>query len=365
MNQKVIEVPPFKMYYPSRESMTAAQARFFDWWAKEWKAGRAIPVNGNISYLYCYLYSVLSKAPHEIVEELIRFRPAFQGEPGISEACSSWISDAYVVLGDYAKALEEFPKPRLGSRASNRTDSLLSLRLLLDLDIDALSVLTLAGPNVTTFGRKHLESIESYLSIQLAERHKHDSVSLLESWARDSHRYTYFVFGGSVQSTGLRNVPAFSFSLNKRALAFAAQETRSAENAIRDEQGLPAVGEGWVSETELYYLLKTEFPNTQVIQHACPSWLGQQHLDVFFPEYGVAIEYQGTQHDRPVEYFGGYDAFQRSRRRDAAKKRKCARNGIVLVEVRPGYDIAAVAKRIWDATSQRPDNSPPNSLSAI
>jgi hypothetical protein len=356
MNQKDIEVPPFKMYFPSREGMTVEQGRFFDWWVAEWNAGRAIAVNGNISYLYCYLYSVLAKQTSEIIEELSRFRLAYQTEPSVSDYCSCWISDAYVILGDYGKALEEFPKPRLGSRASSNTDSLLSLRLLLGLDIDALSLLTLAGPAVSAFGRKQLESIESYISVQLAERHKHDPASLLADWARDSHRHSYSVFGGSALSRGIQDVPAFSFSLNKRALAFAAQETRSAENAIRDEQGLPAVGEGWVSETELYYLLKAEFPDTQVIQHASPAWLGQQHLDVFFPEHSVAVEYQGSQHDRPVEYFGGDTAFKQVRRRDASKKRKCTRNAVALIEVRPGYDIAAVAKGIRNAISQRAKN---------
>ena len=356
MNQKHIEVPPFRMYYPSRESMTAEQGRFFDWWVTEWKVGRAVPVNGNLSYLYCYLYSVLSKDASEIVEELTRFRVAFRAEPNMSEACSSWISDAYVVLGDYGKALEEFPKPRLGSRASNATDSLLSLRLHLQLDVDGLSLLTLAGAKVTSFGRKHLGSIESYLNVHLAERHKHDPASLLADWSWDSHRNSYPVFSGSALFRGIPDMPAFSFSLNKRALAFAAEETRSAENAIRGEQGLPAVGEGWVSETELYYLLKAEFPDTQVIQHASPSWLGQQHLDVFFPEYGIALEYQGFQHDRPVEYFGGDAAFKQVRRRDASKKGKCTRNSVVLIEVRPGYDIAAVAKRIRNANSERAKN---------
>lgn len=353
MNRKDIEVPPFKMYYPSREGMTSEQRLFFDQWLTEWKGGRPIPVNGNISYLYCYLYSVLEKHPSQVIEELRRLRVAYQTEPSVSDYCSCWISDAYVILGDYGKALEEFPKPRLGSRASSQTDSLLSLRLILGLDVDELSLLTLAGPAVTGFGRKHLESIESYLGVQLAVRRKHDPASLLVDWARDSHRYGYTVFGGSTLSRGLQEVTAFSFSLNQRALAFAAQETRSAENAIRDEQGLPAVGEGWVSETELYHLLKAEFPDIKVMQHASPAWLGQQHLDVFFPEHGIAVEYQGPQHDQPVEYFGGDAAFKQVRRRDASKKSKCIRNSVVLIEVRPGYDMAAVVKAIRDAMSQR------------
>ena len=42
------------------------------------------------------------------------------------------------------------------------------------------------------------------------------------------------------------------------------------------------VGEGWVSETKLFYLLQEKFPELEIVQHASPDWLGRQHLDIFF-----------------------------------------------------------------------------------
>jgi hypothetical protein len=109
---------------------------------------------------------------------------------------------------------------------------------------------------------------------------------------------------------------------------------------------IPRVGEGWVGETELYYALRNAIPEAEVDQHARPAWLGRQHLDVFIPSYGVGLEYQGLQHDSPVEYFGGEAAYQATRRRDTAKKRACAKNGVKLTEVLPGYRLEELVKAI-------------------
>ena len=64
------------------------------------------------------------------------------------------------------------------------------------------------------------------------------------------------------------------------------------------------------------------------MRHARPKFLFQQHLDIFIPKLMVALEYQGTQHDRPVEFCGGAEAFQRTQERDSRKRRLCAANGV-------------------------------------
>jgi hypothetical protein len=56
------------------------------------------------------------------------------------------------------------------------------------------------------------------------------------------------------------------------------------------------------------------------------------------PEWKIGIEYQGIQHDRPVDYFGGIDAWVLTVARDARKRAKCKELAITLIEVRPGYD---------------------------
>ncbi len=107
------------------------------------------------------------------------------------------------------------------------------------------------------------------------------------------------------------------------------------ENIIREEKSIPKIGEGWISETLLFYEIKEEFKDHNVIQHGSPKWLGQQHLDIFFPELNIAIEYQGAQHTKPVSFFGGQEAFIKNLERDSRKKKLCEENGVILLYVYP------------------------------
>jgi hypothetical protein len=96
----------------------------------------------------------------------------------------------------------------------------------------------------------------------------------------------------------------------------------------------------------LYREIKNHFPTLNVIHHGSPKWLGNQHFDIWIPELNVAIEYQGLQHDKPVEYFGGKEAFKRNKERDQLKLKKCLNNNCKLIEVRPGYVFKEIIKQI-------------------
>ena len=128
---------------------------------------------------------------------------------------------------------------------------------------------------------------------------------------------------------------------------------REAENEVRESQGLPKTGEGWVSESELHQLVAKSFTATTVLQHAQPQWLRPQHIDTYLPEYNIGIEYQGRQHDEPIEYFGGEAAFKEQQRRDRRKKRLCRQNGCVLIEVREGYESEDLVAEIEGLIAQR------------
>ena len=119
-----------------------------------------------------------------------------------------------------------------------------------------------------------------------------------------------------------------------------------AENALREDNGIPRIGEGWITETDLYYKIKNHYSEFTVLQHYHDSWLGNQHLDVYIKELNVGIEYQGAQHYRPIEIFGGEDGFIQTQKRDKAKVQKCKKNGTRLVIVNEGYDIDEVIKEI-------------------
>jgi hypothetical protein len=115
-------------------------------------------------------------------------------------------------------------------------------------------------------------------------------------------------------------------------------------NELRVARNLPKVGEGWISETKLFYDITKVFPELEVKHHGNPYWLGRQHFDIYFPDLNIAIEYQGTQHQKPVEYFGGEEAFKKGRERDEKKKRLCEENGCKLFYVYPEDDTKKFIK---------------------
>lgn len=108
---------------------------------------------------------------------------------------------------------------------------------------------------------------------------------------------------------------------------------RESENEVRESYGVPAIGEGWVAETMLFYRLRTLLSNEKVIQHGRPNWLGRQHFDIWIPSRNIAFEYHGQQHFEAVGFFGGETGLVATQQRDAKKRELCARNGVRLVEV--------------------------------
>ena len=118
------------------------------------------------------------------------------------------------------------------------------------------------------------------------------------------------------------------------------------EDVVRVSKGLPKIGEGWISETTLYYELKNHFVDLEVQHHGQPNWLGLQHIDIWFPKLNIGVEYQGEQHDKPIDFFGGEESFRFGLERDERKKRLFKENNSILIEVRPNYNLDDVIKQI-------------------
>lgn len=56
-------------------------------------------------------------------------------------------------------------------------------------------------------------------------------------------------------------------------------------------------------------------------------------FDAFLPEYNVAIEYDGEQHFKSIEFFGGEEGLRRTIERDEIKNRYCKDNNIILYRI--------------------------------
>lgn len=77
-------------------------------------------------------------------------------------------------------------------------------------------------------------------------------------------------------------------------------------------------------------------------------------LDFFIPKYGVAIECQGEQHFRPLDFFGGKEAFVQAIERDKMKRRLCKGHNIKILYfsdlgIRYPYPVIEEPKQLLDA----------------
>ena len=300
---------------------------------------RSQPKPGEDRYSYlvrCVVEAEQTRPAGAAIAELERLIAEHPTEERFLTYCRISLFDLYVSINDLERATACIQLPATSRNAVN-TDKLLSLKLAVGQRITGRDILTLNGPGVTEWGREHLGQIEQYLDASVAAREEREQINLLERWRDSSHAYSY------PARTDLRY---YSFSQNPEAIRFAEEMTRAAENAVREEMSLPRVGEGWVAEMQLYRDLCHAFPSTEVVHHASPPWLGKQHLDVFLPEYAVAVEYQGVQHDKPVAHFGGEAAHLETRRRDETKKRLCIANGVRMIYVREGYELFEVVREV-------------------
>jgi hypothetical protein len=322
--------------------MQREHSSFYRKWLKAWMNGDLIDIEGQYAYIWKYLQDLRLEPPYEpLLAQLLRLRTAYLEAPDrtlVFYICM-WASDCYILTQRYDEALTVFPDIPIDTRSSANADCLLSLKYAASQSPRGKDIIPLYGAQLTSFGRSNLLQISMYLDVLLDNYELHHS-RLLPNWASASSSHKYGVFRGSpfgYRATQSHNLLGYSFSLNKDILEFVKTITRDAENTVREEMGLPHVGEGWISETQLYYMVKEAFPKLEVIHHARPEWLGRQHLDIFLPQINLAFEYQGLQHDQPVAFFGGQEAFEENQKRDARKLRLCNKNNVRLVQVRAGY----------------------------
>lgn len=95
---------------------------------------------------------------------------------------------------------------------------------------------------------------------------------------------------------------------------------------ILDGQASPK----WKSEAQLFVLVSSVYPDAIYQYHT--DWLRMQSLDIFIPSISVGIEYQGVQHYRAVDLFGGEDNFRHQQENDQKKRSLCKQNGVTLIE---------------------------------
>jgi hypothetical protein len=133
----------------------------------------------------------------------------------------------------------------------------------------------------------------------------------------------------------LRYAPYFHLECKKRygsIYHFDKEDRVNLENELREYFGYAKIGEKWTTETQLYNLLKEILPNNQIVFHYRGKEMQGLEIDIFVPELKLAIEYQGEQHYKAIEHWGGKDGLEQRQRNDRIKLQLCKENGYNLVE---------------------------------
>lgn len=76
--------------------------------------------------------------------------------------------------------------------------------------------------------------------------------------------------------------------------------------------------------------------------------LKKRPFDFYIPSKNIAIEFDGEQHYRPVEYFGGVDKYNKQIKRDKQKTNYCSENNIELIRI-PYWQFDEIETILEDA----------------
>lgn len=357
--------PELNMYYPSEEAMDKNQIGFYKTVESSLQNGEYINIEGNIGYVFTYLYKLLSKwdkSGYESLSEfLIYISEIYNHEKKLSDYCLFWAYDCLLGLREYETYLEKTePKSPFGT-STHRSNLRLNIQRKIGIEADPIDVLLMAGGRKTKFISNNQALYKDKIrdNFSLFSKEKTGWFNIFEEWNYSRESYPHLLFSGAaIPKNPEMEFPIFAYYSAYGKLDVIKNLAKEAENLARKDMGVPLIGEGWISETELFRKLEAEFSTTLVIQHAQPKWLGRQHFDIWLPNWKIAIEYHGRQHFEPIEFFGGVESYEKTVERDLRKVEAAKRNGVKLIVVTEDYDLNWLIQEIYSISSKRRISAP-------
>jgi tetratricopeptide (TPR) repeat protein len=368
-----MEIAPLERFYPSIEELNPEQLRSYIFIRDKIDSGNYVDIDGNISYVFLYIYellgSIMSKGIDQcdnIISRLAWIETTYTSVfPTLPIYTQGWIGDTHIMKGDYDEALKYYETLLSPDKVNAGLGShILNVKLHIGKPASAVDLMSI-NKMITKFGKSNINLIVNYVELQLQHETEIKGVDYLKYLGtkyRDTSYDGFSLYSGVPSGYTLgqfymrqpHSIKKTIWFVNiHELLEFMKDTTRAAENAVREDMNIPRVGEGWVSETDLYYKLKSHFSDYQVVQHYIPSWLGRQHLDIFFPDHNIAVEYQGAQHSQAVKLFGGDEALLKNQRRDVLKKKKCKQNKVHLIYVEENYNLEDIISSIESQIQQK------------
>ncbi|MBW3517894.1 hypothetical protein [Flavobacterium sp. NKUCC04_CG] len=364
-----ISVPKWEMFYIYSYSElkigNSIQQKFYYEYKKNFFEQKYLDLEGNNNYVFLLLYDLLENYSDNI-EILHNYLSILAKHYPIT---NSYINPVIIQkLEDIGKYDEAWGMLKQNNYISIETVMKFEEKLQKKL-IDGQLIVQLAGfTHLTEFGQKNINEIAKFAKLEYEKYEIENGNNFFQIFIkqtnniRDYKSNTYIledykdyflsiseyfhykkIDEQQIKSNCVRKIPHVVEKAIYNQLRLILKKS---EDSYRSALGLPKVGEGWISETELFYNISNYFIDIKVLHHASPSWLGRQHLDIYIPSLNIAIEYQGVQHYRPIDFFGGLAGYEKTVQRDKLKKELCEANNCYLMYVRAGYNLSKIIKTI-------------------
>jgi hypothetical protein len=368
-----IPVPYWKHgYIYSLDAINQAnpeQKKFYEYFKNSFIENKFIDHAGNDNYSFILFYDLISGYySHKDINLLEKqFQNLGKFYPKTGSYTSHKIIEEFEKRGDFSNAweftsqLEYISIETVWSYEKKIGKPLLNPELILKLS---------GYSHLTPFGQKNINKIKPFIKKTLLQFEKENNATFFQLFFDTENLFKCSECGNysaDYYSKYFINTEAFkacrsldnsrTLRQGEIVLKYVVEQailnqmwimTSKAEELYRENIGMPKVGEGWISETELFYEIKNAFTEFDVIHHGRPEWLGRQHFDIYIPELNIAIEYQGQQHYKPIDYFGGQEAFEQNKIRDKIKFDKCTEYNCTLIYVDEGYQLDTVINKVRD-----------------
>ena len=112
---------------------------------------------------------------------------------------------------------------------------------------------------------------------------------------------------------------------------------RNPKTFLYHKIGCPFCGQRSLLEESIAELLSSmKIKYLRQVTRKTFIWLENFRLDFYLPDYNIAIECQGEQHFKPVDFAGrgtewAKTSFEENKIRDERKKKLCEANGVKLI----------------------------------
>ena len=171
------KIEPFMCYYPNTKKLTDKQRLSYSVIKNKLDNDSYIDVEGNISYLFLYIYGILESIDKDeniipAIKKLEKIRCLYSEYSKVAFYTEYWINGLYCSAGNYEKALPYYESHYSIFRSSGSPNNVLNIKNYLKLDINSVDLLALFPRKITPDIKNNVEKFTAICDSIIREKEK-------------------------------------------------------------------------------------------------------------------------------------------------------------------------------------------------